>query len=100
MIPRRKTYTLSEAAELTGECGEPVGLVTAQIVDAGQRRRAFGAGRDSGEHRRELAGVAQVDVGPGHRPAAGDDEVVTVPSRRRPERLEQLGQGRTRLVIS
>ena len=49
-------------AQLRGEGGEPVGLVTADVGDAAQARRRLGERAQRGDRRRELADVVEVGV--------------------------------------
>ena len=52
----------AERVDLGGQRGEPVGLVAAQVADAGDSARAVGEGGERDERRGELAAVAEVEV--------------------------------------
>src|SRR3954447_6331468 len=82
----------AECRQLTCESGDAVGLVAAQVVDAGECRRLLGAGGKRRDDGRELATVTKVDVGTGDGTASGDDEVATVTPTGCAEALEDVRQ--------
>ena len=55
-------HVAAQRGDLGGQRSQPVGLVVAQVRDAAQPGRAGGERRHRGEHRCELADVAEVEV--------------------------------------